>query len=200
MSETAYPQPANAALRGAAPLWQPLLWRAVVTLAFGLLTVFWFTPGVVGLCISLAAYLLALGGIQYWAVRTLDLPRGDTRGLPLLGAAGFLAVSAVAVAISASAVFAAWLGGAALAVLGIAELVASLRSKKAADGAVHALKGDWMISAVLGLGTGILLPFFIGTGPHGLLGVAGGGAIMSGALWMLSALTLRHNGTGGKKR
>ncbi|MFC8304219.1 hypothetical protein ACFUCV_11100 [Specibacter sp. NPDC057265] len=200
MSETAYPQPADVSISasGSTPLWQPLLLRALVTLAFGMVTVFWTTPGVVGLCVCLTSYLLALAGIQYWTIRALGLARGDTRGLPLLGAAGFLAVAAVVVAISASAAVAAWLGGAALAALGAAELIASLRTAK--TGRAHALKGDWMISAALGLGTGILLPFFIATGPHGLLGVAGGGAIMSGALWALSALTLRHSGSANKKR
>ena len=37
------------------------------------------------------------------------------------------------------------------------------------------------------------LPFFIDLGPHALLGVAGGGAIISGVLWMLAGLTLRHD-------
>lgn len=201
MSETAYPQPADVSVSapGSTPLWQPLLSRAIVTLAFGFLTVFWPAPGIVGLCISMAAYLLSLAGSQYWTVRTLSLPRGDTRGLPLVAAAGFLAVSAVAVALSASAVVAAWLGGAALVAMGAAELLTSWRTRKAGQVAGHSLKGDWMISGFLGLGTGILLPFFISTGAHGLLGVAGGGAIMSGALWALSALTLRHNGNGRKE-
>ena len=37
------------------------------------------------------------------------------------------------------------------------------------------------------------LPFFIDLGPHALLGVAGGGAIISGVLWALAGLTLRHD-------
>lgn len=202
MSETAYPQPADVSisLTGPTPLWQPLLLRATVTLAFGLLTVFWSTPGIVGLCVSLAVYLLSLAAVQYWTVRTLNLPRGDTRGLPLLGAAGLLAVSAVVVAISASTVMAAWLGALALAAVAAAELFAALRTRKAGLTAGRALKGDWMISAVLGFGTAIILPFFVATGAHGLLGVVGGGAIMSGALWGLSALTLRHDSSGSKSR
>jgi hypothetical protein len=46
---------------------------------------------------------------------------------------------------------------------------------------------------VIGLGTAAALPFFINLGPHALLGVAGGGAIISGVLWMLGGLTLRHD-------
>ncbi len=55
------------------------------------------------------------------------------------------------------------------------------------------LARDWIASGVIGLGTAIALPFFIGLGAHALLGVAGGGAIISGVLWMLSGLTLRHD-------
>lgn len=181
-------------------MWQPLLLRAVATLAFGLVTVFWAAPGTVGLCLSVAAYFLALAAAQYWSVRTLRLLRGDARRLALLGAAGLLAVSGVVVAISASDIVAAWLGGAALAAMGAAELFAALRTSKATAEAGRGPRGDWLISGVLGLGTGILLPFFAVVGPHGLMGVMGGGAMMSGALWALSALTLRHDGTGAKAR
>jgi hypothetical protein len=50
-----------------------------------------------------------------------------------------------------------------------------------------------MASGVIGLGTAAVLPFFISRGALALLGVAGGGAIISGVLWVLSALTLRHD-------
>jgi hypothetical protein len=43
----------------------------------------------------------------------------------------------------------------------------------------------------------VLLPFFISLGAHALLGVAGGGAIISGVLWVLSGLTLRHDARAG---
>ena len=197
MSETALPQSNNA--RAVAPgipaLWQPVLLRAVVTLAFGLVTVFWAEPGVLGLCIGFAGYFLALAATQYWVVRTLELPRGHRGRLVLLGAAGFLAMSGVVVAISATTVVAAGLGGAALAVMGAAELFAALGKSAAETKAKLALRSDWIISGFLGLGTGILLPFFAGAGPHALIGVSGGGALMIGALWALSALTLHHDGT-----
>jgi hypothetical protein len=50
-----------------------------------------------------------------------------------------------------------------------------------------------MASGVIGLGTAAALPFFIQLGPHALLGVAGGGAIIGGVLWLLAGLTLRHD-------
>lgn len=186
---------ARAAVPGIPALWQRVLLRAVVTLAFGLVTVFWADPGVLGLCIAFAGYFLALAATQYEVVRALELPRGHRGRLVLLGAAGFLAMSGVVVAISATTVVAAWLGGAALAVMGAAELFAALNRPASATKAKPALRSDWIISGVLGLGTGILLPFFAGVGPHALMGVSGGGALMIGALWALSALTLHHDGT-----
>ncbi len=174
-------------------LWQPILLRALATVAFGLVTVFWGNPGVLGMSLTLAAYLLVLAACHYLVVRTLALPRGNTGRTVLLGAAGLLAISGVVVAISLNAFAAAWFAGVALAVMGAAELFAALHNPNGAKGK-SPLRGDWIISGILGLGTGILLPAFAAAGPHGLLGVAGGGALMTGALWTLSALTLRHDG------
>lgn len=187
------PQSANArtAGTGSPVLWQTILLRALLTVAFGLLTVFWAEPGVTGLGVAITCYLLALSATQYLTVRTLALPRRDARRLVLLGATGLLGMSAVVVAISGSTLITAIFCGAALAVMGAAELFSALR--KPADGGKATLRSDWIISGVLGLGTGLLLPFFVTAGPHGLMGVAGGGALMSGALWTLSALTLRHD-------
>lgn len=199
MSETAVPQPAHANLStsGRPLLWRPVLFRAIVTLAFGLTTVFWAAPGPMGLGLTLGAYFLASAAAQYGVVRALALPSGDHRRFVLQGAAGILAVGGVVVAISANTAMAAWLGGVALAFLGASELFVGLR-KSTATGAKLALTSDWRISGVLGLGTGILLPFYAGAGPHALMGVAGGGALMTGALWALSALTLRHDGSNPK--
>ncbi|MFQ4148764.1 hypothetical protein AAGW05_08720 [Arthrobacter sp. LAPM80] len=198
MSETAIPQPANARTAASASpvLWQTILLRALATLAFGLVTVFWAEPGTIGLCVAFTIYLLALAATQFLTVRALDLPRGDARRLALLGATGLLAMSAVVVAISVSALVSAWFCAAALAALGVAELFSARH--KSSDGGRTPLRSDWSISAVLGLGTGLLLPFFVSAGPHGIMGVAGGGALMSGALWMLSALTLRHDAAKSK--
>lgn len=178
-------------------LWQPVLLRALVTVAFGLVTVFWANPGTLGLCLTVGAYFLALAACHSLVVRTLALPRGNTSRMVLLGAAGLISVSGVVVAISLSPAVTAWLAGGALAVMGGAELFAALYN---ANGAKQPspLRSDWIISGALGLGTGILLPFFAAAGPHGILGVSGGGALMTGALWTLSALTLRHDGGNAK--
>jgi hypothetical protein len=71
---------------------------------------------------------------------------------------------------------------------GAAELYLGLRFRRR-----HILARDWLTSGVIGLGTAAALPFFIPLGPHALLGVAGGGAIISGVLWILAGLSLRHD-------
>lgn len=195
MSETALPQSADASIATSkAPLlWQPVLLRALVPLVFGLITVFWGKPSPLGLSLSFAGYFFALAATQYWVVRTLAQSRRDTSRMVLLGAAGLLAMSGVVVAISASTLVAAWLGGAAIAVMGGAELFAAFYKPAGNVRSKPVLRSDLIVSGILGVGTGLLLPFFADIGPHALMGVSGGGALMTGALWTLSALTLRHD-------
>ena len=64
----------------------------------------------------------------------------------------------------------------------------------------HVLARDWIASGIIGLGTASALPFFISLGAHALLGVAGGGAIISGVLWVLSGLTLPGTMPGAPRR
>lgn len=189
MSEKAATKTTNGTITSAptAKLWQPVLMRSMITLLFGIITVFLGTPDTLGLCLNFAWYFLALAATHYWFVKRLELPLWDPRRLVLLSAAGVLGVSGVIVFISTSAAIAAWLGAAALLIMGAAELFAAIRSEGKTQ-----LRSDWLIAGVIGIGTGLLLPFFIELGPHALLGVAGGGALMSGALWLLSALTIRH--------
>lgn len=168
-------------------LWQPVLFRSMATLLFGIITVFFGAPDTIGLCLNFGWYFLVLGLSHYWFVRRLALPRRDPRRLALLGAAAVLAVAGVVIFIAINTVLAAWLGAVGLVLMGAAELYAAFTSPRTQ------LRSDWLISGVLGLGTGLLLPFFINAGPHALLGVTGGGALMTGALWLLSALTLRHD-------
>lgn len=188
------PQNLNAAVTGtpASALWQPVMLRSMATLLFGIVTVFFGAPDTLGLCLNFGWYFLVLAALHYWFVRRLALPRADARRLALLGAAGLLAVAGVVIFIAINTALAAWLGAAALAVMGGAELFAALHNPSGKAGK-SPLRSDWLISGVLGLGTGLLLPFFAAAGPHALLGVAGGGALMTGALWLLSALTMRHD-------
>lgn len=194
MSETAATQNTNASITKvpAAALWQPILFRSMITLLFGIITVFFGAPETLGLCLNLGWYFLLLAVAQFWFVRRLSLPQDDLRRRVLLAAAALLAVSGVVIFILINTTVAAWLGALALVVLGASEIFAALYERKS-DEAKSTLRSDWLISGVLSVGAGLLLPFFVGAGPHALLGVSGGAALMTGALWLLSALTVRHD-------
>lgn len=181
-------------------VWQTVLLRAAVTLVFAFSTVFWTGPTTRGMSLALGLYLLALAGTHSLTLRALDLKGADIRGRVLLLGAGIMAAAGILVALIASDAGAVWAVGVALVAGGLAELVAFLRTSKTSAGPARGLRLDWLLSAVVGLGTGGLIPFFLAAGPHGILGVAGGGALLSGVLWTLSAFTLRHDDAQTKSR
>ncbi len=156
-----------------------MLLRAAIALAFGALTVFWGAPSVQVLAWALGLYLLATA---FAVLRSGSAPLAVAAVVALGGVAALLFQSDAGVTLSAST---------ALLVLGVWELVQGLRQRGR-----QVLARDWLISGVVGVGTAALLPFFTNLGAHALLGVAGGGAIISGVLWTLSGLSLRHDAGG----
>ncbi|MCX2747207.1 hypothetical protein OOZ51_05175 [Arthrobacter sp. MI7-26] len=161
----------------AAGLWKPVLLRAGVALVFGAVTVFWGSPSVQVLAWAAGLYLLATAGAGFLAA---SLPAAVAVVVALGGVGALITQSDTGAAVSALV---------GLLVLGLSELVQGFRQRGR-----HVLARDWMISGVVGIGTAVALPFFISLGAHALLGVAGGGAIISGVLWVLSGLSLRHDG------
>ncbi|WP_210725690.1 hypothetical protein [Arthrobacter silvisoli] len=163
--------------------WKPVLLRAAIALAFGALTVFWGAPSVQVLAWALGLYLLATA---FAVLRSGTVPLGLAAVVALGGVGALLTQSDAGVTAS---------GALALLVLGVWEAVQGLRRRGR-----QVLARDWLISGVVGIGTAALLPFFTSLGAHALLGVAGGGAIISGVLWALSGLSLRHDagGRGGR--
>jgi uncharacterized membrane protein HdeD (DUF308 family) len=179
---------ASTALPAAPDLWKPVLVRAAVALVFGAITVFWSAPPVEAMAWTGGLYLLATGLVLIWSVKKTGLPHGN-RSAKVLAAAGAVLIGAgAAVAlIPGSLVFGA-IGALGLALAGAAELYLGTAVRRRS-----VLARDWTASGVIGLGTAAALPFFIDLGPHALLGVAGGGAIIGGVLWILAGLTLRHD-------
>ena len=159
--------------------WKPVLLRAGIALGFGVLTVFWGAPSVHVLAWALGIYLLATAVA---VLRSGSAPAA-VAAVVALGGVGALATQSDAGASASASI--------ALLALGIWETVQGLRCRGR-----HVLARDWLVSGVVGVGTAALLPFFISLGAHALLGVAGGGAIISGVLWMLSGLSLRHDSRG----
>ncbi|WP_226761605.1 hypothetical protein [Arthrobacter sp. SO3] len=178
----------STALPAAADLWKPVLVRAAVALGFGALTVFWASPPPEGMGWAGGIYLLATGVLLLWSVTKTGFRAGSPAGKVLSAAGAVLTGTGAAVGlISGSLVFGV-LAALGLGVAGAAELYLGVTNRGRS-----VLARDWMASGVVGLGTAGLLPFFIDLGPHALLGVAGGGAIISGVLWVLAGLTLRHD-------
>jgi len=187
------PQNEPAGLQRVSPdagrLWAPLLVRAVVTLAFGALTVFWVGPSLAVYAYASAGYLLLSAAALLWLARLSP----ESLRLPLRVAAIAEAAAVVVILVlnphtDAGVTLAL---SAALAVAGAVEVGLFLKRRSSSEASL--LGRDWLISGVIGLGTALLLPFFISLGAHALLGVAGGGAVLTGVLWILAALTLRHD-------
>jgi uncharacterized membrane protein HdeD (DUF308 family) len=171
-----------------AALWKPVLFRALAALAFGALTIFWAAPSTQGMGWAGGLYLLATGLLVLWGIPQTGYPRNAVPGKILSGAGAVLTGAGVAlVLLHGDGVFGV-VAALGLAAAGAGELYCGIRYRGR-----HVLARDWIASGIVGLGTAAALPFFISLGAHALLGVAGGGAIISGVLWVLSGLTLRHD-------
>ena len=171
-----------------AELWKPVLLRAAVALAFGAVTVFWAAPSEAGMSWAGGAYLLATGAVLLWGIPLTGFRREAVPGRFMSGAASVLTGAGVSVLILQGSLLFAVIAALGLAAVAAAELYFGIRFRGR-----HVLARDWLASGVVGLGTAAALPFFISLGPHALLGVAGGGAIITGVLWILAGLSLRHD-------
>jgi uncharacterized membrane protein HdeD (DUF308 family) len=178
-----------------ADLWKPVLLRSLAALAFGALTVFWPSPSVQVMGWAGGLYLLATGLLLLWGIPKAGYTRDGMPG-KILSAAGaaLTGAGAALVLLHGDRVFGV-VAALGLGVAGAVELYCGIRYRT-----LHVLARDWIVSGVIGLGTAAALPFFISLGAHALLGVAGGGAIISGVLWVLSGLTLRHDARSASRK
>jgi uncharacterized membrane protein HdeD (DUF308 family) len=177
----------------AADLWRPVLVRAAIALGFGALTVFWSSPSATGMSWAGGIYLLATGVALSWSVKKAGFHPGTRTGKVLSAGGAVLTGSGVAVVLLPGELVFGTMAALGLGLAGAAELYLGITGRRRS-----VLARDWIASGVIGLGTAIALPFFIALGPHALLGVAGGGAIISGVLWILAGLTLRHDAQGDR--
>ncbi len=183
---------------GDAVLWQPVLLRAVAALAFGAATVFLTVPTTAGMGVLAGAYFVLVGAALLLVVRrlaaSLSLSASSAPVLALAVPAAHLAVAGVVAAVAGSPELLGWYGAFALALLGLGELYAAVALKGRT-----VLSRDWLVSGVVMLGTAAVLPFVAAAGAKAVLGVTGGGALITGALWLLCALTIRHDGRASAK-
>lgn len=168
-------------------VWKPLLLRAIVAAAFGVLTIFWQEPSLAVLVVAGGLYLLATGACALVLARCLPADRASAK--PVLRAeAVVLAVGAAVVFVLPSAGVFAAAASAALLFSGGMELYLGLKHRGR-----FAAARDWVITGAIGVGTGALLPLFVDLQAHALLGVVGGSAILIAVLLGLAALGYRHD-------
>ncbi len=168
-----------------------MLVRALVCLVFGAVTVFWAKPSVAGTGVAAGLYFLATAAAQVLLLRRLRFPKTDKGFIALALPAGIMAACGLSFLVNSTVDFIAFNAAAALLLLGLGEVYLGIRYRRR-----HLLARDWLTAGVVGIGTAAVLPFFTVLGPHALLGVAGGGAIITGALLLLAALTIRFDAAG----
>ncbi|TLM84204.1 hypothetical protein [Pseudarthrobacter sp. NamE5] len=169
-------------------LWKPVLLRAVAALLFGAVTIFWAAPSVEVMGWAGGLYLLATGVLLLRGIPATGFQRDAAPGKMLSAAGAVLAGAGLSAVLLHGDLLFGVVAAVGLGVAGALELFCGLTQRGR-----HVLARDWITSGAIGLGTAAILPFFIHLGAHALLGVVGGGAIITGVLWVLSGLTLRHD-------
>lgn len=177
----------SAALPASPGLWRAFMLHAAAAGAFGLLTIFWGEPSVHVMSVAGGLYFLALAVAVHVTAGTLRaqlaVPAFVAPVVPvLLAGAGLLNLL-----VHADAVF-AWGGALALAVMGVTDLLLWGRTR----GRTAAAR-DFLLLGGISLVTGALLPSVLALGAHALLGVAGGGAVITAVVLALAALSYRHD-------
>jgi len=172
--------------------WIPILLRSVIAAVYGALTIFWQEPTLPVLAAAGGIYLV-LTGVSVWRMAALARA-SQVPAVPaaLLAAAAIYAAAGVIVAVFQSNEVFAYVAAAALLIGGAIELVFWYRARK-----LFVPARDWLITGVVGIGAGVLLPVFLalpeGSQVQALLGVSGGAAVITAVILAISGLGLRHD-------
>nr|WP_255718580.1 hypothetical protein [Micrococcus sp. ACRRV] len=150
-------------------------------------TVFVQNPGLTWMKVAFALYLVFSGSALWEYLRRDPVPVGMRSPLSLAAAAWMLGTVVLVIMGSPAAV--GIVVGLALLAGGAAELTAWARFRREFIPARDQL---WtgLVGALSGLG--VLVGAVQGFGPHALLGIAGGGAIIVGVLMLISGLGFHH--------
>lgn len=176
----------KAPVETAAIMWKPILIRALIAVIFGLTTVFLQEPGLGVLKYGLAAYFV-FSGSGLWEYLRRDPVPERMRG-PLSIAAAVLMLGAIALLFAGSEFVAGIIAAVALIGSGAAELVAWAQYRRAFVPA-----RDQLYTGLVGALSGVGLLLFLNLDAHGLLGIVGGGAIISAVVLAISGFGFRHD-------
>lgn len=168
-------------------LWRAFLLHAAVAGAFGLLTIFWSQPSVHVMSVAGGLYFLGLAFAVHLTEKSLReqdaVPLWLTRTAPV-----FLAVAGLLnLWVHSDSLFSGT-GALALALMGVVYLMVWAKNRGR-----HMAARDFLLTGVVSVLTGGLLPMFEALGAHALLGVAGGGAVITAVVLSLAALSYRHD-------
>lgn len=180
-------QPPRTPLDQAAAVWRPLLFRAIVSAAFGALTIFWVQPSVQVASVAGGLYLLALAVSAAWLERAAGVRASSDRWVVGIGP-GFLVVGGVLnLWIHTDAMF-AQVVALVLVISGAVDLYVGIRQRR-----TNVVAKDLIVVGAVGMASGLLLPIFQDAGAHALLGVTGGGAIIIAVVLAIASFGYRHD-------
>ncbi|WP_285728015.1 DUF308 domain-containing protein [Psychromicrobium xiongbiense] len=172
-------------------LWKPVLFRAVVALLFGLLSVFW--PDMPQLIRGLVTgvYFVASGLAVFTLHRTAQRSRTSSRtlfGPWLLLESALWLVGGIAVALAWSGELFIVLAAVTLLAAGVMEFLLGLQFRQRT-----VLGRDWLITGTVGLLGGVILLLLGHAAARAPIGVLGGVAVVIGVVLLLAALSYRHD-------
>lgn len=172
-------------------LTRPVWLRAVITVIFAVVAIFWQGETVTLLKIAMAGYFV-LGATAVWDYAKVEAVPVTLRGPLAMGAAAWV-LSGVAVIFVNTAAAAAVIAAIGFAAMGVAELVGGLRARHdfipARD---QIILGGVGVLTALGLAIGLQLD------PHGILGVAGMGVVIMAVVLLISGAGLIHDAKRGR--
>lgn len=174
-------------LEQAAAVWAPLLFRAVLAAVFGALTIFWTQPSVQVASVAGGLYLLGLAASAVWLERAAGLRNSADRWVVWIAPGFLLSGGVLNLWIHTDAMF-AQVGALVLVIAGAVDLYVGIRQRR-----TTVVGKDLIVVGAVSLATGVLMPIFEDAGAHALLGVAGGGAVISAVVLAIAAFGYRYD-------
>lgn len=165
--------------------------RAVTAAGFAILSIFW--PGATNqvLAYGLAAFMLLSAKFMWDYAKAPSAPT-SVRGL-YAGAALVMILSGMVMALIPGILVIGIAAAAAFMLAGALEIAVFVRHR-----AEFAPFKDQLVTGFVGLGVGASLLMGLNLDAHGLLGLAGGGAIILAVFELISAFGLRHDAKEGQ--
>ncbi|GAA1174703.1 MULTISPECIES: DUF308 domain-containing protein [Nesterenkonia] len=165
---------------------RPVWLRAVITVVFAVVTIFWQDETLTLLKVSVAAYFV-LGATAVWDyAKDEEVVPAVVRGPLALGAAVWV-LSGLATVFVGTTTAAAVIAGVGFVAMGVAELVSGIRGRRE-----FVPSRDQVLLGAVGTLTGVSLLVGMQLDVHGILGIAGMGVIIMAVLLMISGAGLVH--------